>query len=1080
MDKREQFRQFIKQQASEIKTAPLSNAQKRIYFTQKLKPESTVYNIFRAFHINGNFNVQTFKKALNIIVFRHGSLRSNFYHKDGKDIQVVNPFMGINIPVLDISDLPADQKATEIDRLLIDEASFRFNLASDSLIQVKLCKTYDNEYILSICMHHIITDGWSMRILYNELSTIYNNLINNREHKLAELPIQYTDFVFRQKTMSESEKLRTQLQYWKDKLEDYPPVHQIPLDYKRPAEQLFKSGRVDFSIDNILFSSLKNISKETKTTLYMVLLSAYSVLISKYSNHSDIIIGTPIANRNDKDIESLIGFFVNTLALRINVLHNLTFKELLQLTKETIIEASENQDISFEQIVEELQPERTLNYNPIIQLVFAYHNLPRLLLTFEDVKTEQILTNTDNIAYDIEVHLNNYNSGDYIEGYFLYNSSIFDEEKIEGLSKHFINILKNISIDSGQKISELEFLSDTEKNHILTELTSYSLDYPKDKNICELFEIQSSRYPDRIAIVCNNKNITYKELNEKANQLARYLHNNFMINQEEPIAVILERNEWVLVSIMGIIKSGASYLPVDPMYPSSRKKYMLQDSNVKIIICQSAHKAALEEDFDIVDISNSSIYEEEKNDLKLTISPDNLIYIIYTSGTTGEPKGVMVEHKTVSNLCYWHNHQFEVTESDIATQYASFSFDASIWEIFPYFLKGAAIHIIPESIKLDVNKLHQYYNKNHVSISFLPTQICENFIRKDNKSLRVLLTGGDKLKRFIPNSFKLYNNYGPTENTVVSTFYMVEKEFSNIPIGKPVANNQLYIMAKGSYTLLPVNVFGEICVGGDSLARGYINEKDTDKGKFVLNKNDRNKRIYRTGDIGRLLPDGNVEISGRVDNQVKIRGHRIELEDVESNLLSHEYIKEAIVITAEDKKNFKCLCAYYTSEKNIGSNELKEFLLNKLPGYMVPSYFIKLEEIPLTVNGKVDKKALPEISNTAADSTIQNEKPQDNNEKIILEIWKEILNIENIGVNDNFFDVGGHSLLIAELIDSMKKKANIDMEIIDMFRYSTIRAINNNFNKRRNNTKNEIVKDEETNIISRQKNLESILKIRKK
>ena len=639
-----------------------------------------------------------------------------------------------------------------------------------------------------------------------------------------------------------------------------------------------------------------------------------------------------------------------------------------------------------------------------------------------------------------------------------YRTQLFKTGTMERLAKHFLNLIYQVCENPDIKLSNVDILAEEEKQLLIFDYNQTEAEYPRDKTIHELFAEQVERVPDNIAAAGPLKikhrpymtymtYISYRELNQKSDQLAHLLKEKGVLT-DNIVGIMVERSVEMIIGIFSILKAGGAYLPIDPEYPENRIRYILSDSGTKILLTRQEIEGLIPPSTLLPFYpSNSS----------------NLAYIIYTSGTTGKPKGVMVRHGSLVNLCYWHNSYYQVTKFDHATLYASVSFDASVWELFPYLIKGALLHIIPDSIKTDIRKLYDYFEKHHITISFLPTQLCELFIskQKDNQSLslRVLLTGGDKLHNFVKRSYALYNNYGPTENTVVTTACLVEKHWDNIPIGKPVANTNVYILDKENTRLKPVGVAGELCISGVGIARGYLNNPEKTNSKFQITNykqitkyrsyrsyrsNISRIKIYRTGDLARWLWDANIEFLGRLDSQVKIRGFRIELGEIENRLLMHEKIKEAVVLPIPETTGDKYLCAYIVG-RDIDSKELKRYLSQSLPGYMVPTYFVMLDRLPLTARGKIDKTALPDPPwETGREEYAA---PRDEIEKKLLEIWYEILGIDplkvsrSIGINDNFFDLGGHSLKATALVSTIHEKLNIKIPLVEIFKTPTIRSI---------------------------------------
>jgi amino acid adenylation domain-containing protein len=1074
-NKREILEQLIREQASKIRTAPLSYGQKRLFFIHKLQPESTVYQIFRILRLTGDIRIDLFIKALNEIVKRHDSFRTAFREKDGEDFQIVKPFLGVHVPVHDLSDVSSEQREETALHMINAERKLQFILSEGNLFRFKLYKLSSSEYFFSICIHHIITDGWSMRIFYRELTSLYNSYINNSPASLDRLAVQYTDYAISQQKSSAFEKPKKQILYWKNKLENSPVLHQLPTDFIRPAEQTFEGEVVGIDIDSITVEGLKNICQKTMTTMNMVLLGAYSVLISRYSNFNDIVIGSPNANRNQKDIEPLIGFFVSTLPLRINIAENITFKDLLAQVKRTILEAADNQEVPFEQIVEELQPERTLNHSPIFQLLFAYHNFPGIKFDFLGMRAEFVRTKKASIEVDLEVHLNN--TVDGLNGSFIYNKSLFQRKSIVRMTTHFLNILKNISRSIDQKVSEIEILSDNERKQILEEFNDTSAIFPQNKSIVDLFEAIVARQGNSPALVFEGDTISYNDLNERANHLARKILDAGVKN-EDKIGIFMPRCSEMIIGILGVLKAGCAYIPIDPDYPMGRVKYIMEDSDLKLLVTVPD----LQHLFDLkgtsircINATSKELQYNENNNVGRSIGSSSLAYLIYTSGSTGNPKGVMIEHKSVVNFIYGVTSKIEFSIDSKILCLTTISFDIFVLETILPLLKGLTIVLAGSADQKDPNALAKLIRDQHVDMlqitpSRLKLLLSNDQIEKCIKGVKTIMVGGEafpfELFQALKSKYKgkIYNMYGPTETTVWSTIRDLTMATS-IDVGTPISNTVIRILNTTNH-LQPVGIVGELCIGGEGLARGYWKKEELTDEKFIKDPVDGKLSIYRTGDLARWLPDGNIELIGRLDSQVKIRGFRIELGEIESVLNENDNVKEAVVITYDKGQDDKILVAFVIlSDKSKSTLKLKAFLKSKLPDYMVPSTIIIVDKMPLTPNGKIDRRALIfKISENTQESENYIE-PKTDLEKKITEIWKEVLHSKNVSTNDNFFDIGGHSLLLTQVVSLLKNRAGIEIDLIDLFRYPTIREICNYLNK--NTSSDELVAVNNSKIESR-------------
>ncbi len=1010
------------EQIEEKEHYELSSAQKRLYALQQFEENSISYNMPMVMTLEGELDKTKLKDTFNRLIQRHEALRTSFEIIDGEPVQVVNKEVSFEIEYIE-ADI---EKASEI----AIEFVKAFDLSKAPLIRVALVKIKDKEHILMIDMHHVISDGVSMGILTKEFMELYDG------KKLTELRIQYKDFAVWQNELFKSGEIKKQEEYWLQAFEVEIPVLNMPTDYQRASIQSFEGDNINFELNEELTNKLKQIAKETGSTMYMVLLSACNVLLSKYSGQEDIIIGSPTAGRPHADLENIMGMFVNTLAMRNYPESSMTFKKFLAEVKASSLQAFENQDYQFEELIDKLNITRDLSRNPLFDVMFVMQNMDAGELQIEGLKFKPYEIDNKIAKFDITITATEF---DKTIGLSLnYCTKLFKKQTIEDMSKHLINILNSISNNTNLRLSELEMLSEQEKHQLLVKFNDTKAEYQKDKIIQQLFEEQVEKTPSNIAVVYKEEKLTYKELNEKSNMIARILRNKG-IKQNEIVGIMIEGSTEMIVGILGILKAGATYLPIDPKYPTDRISYMIEDSKTRILLSDFQPKDMIGENTELILLKNKELYKGENTNLDIINTPKDIAYIIYTSGSTGKPKGVMIEHSSLVNMCKWNIDYYEVTEEDNITKYAGFGFDASIPEIFPGIITGAAIHIIDEEIKLDLEKLNEYYNDNRITISFLPTQISEQFMKLDNHSLRYLLAAGDKLRYFEGKKYKVVNNYGPTENTVVTTSFIVDKEYDNIPIGKPISNTQIYILDKTN-KLQAIGIPGELCITGEGIARGYLNRDELTADKFIENPFAKGQRLYKTGDLARWLPDGNIEFLGRIDNQVKIRGYRIELGEIENELLKHNKIKEAIVIAKEDNIKNKYLCAYIAGEAELNSKELREHLSNNLPEYMIPAYFIQLEQLPLTANGKVDRKALPDPDGNITTGA-EYVAPRNEIEEKLVSIWKEVLGLEKVGINDNFFELGGHSLKAINISAKINKELNVSVPLGEMFKTPTIKGL---------------------------------------
>lgn len=1043
---------------------PLSFAQQRLWFLHQLVPDRPFYNIPAAVRLVGQLNVDTLTQCLNEIVRRHEVLRTNFVTVDGQPGQVISPTLHVSVPVVDLQHLSKEERSLKLQRLLTQEVQRPFDITTDSLLRVTLFRLETEEHVLLLTIHHIVSDGWSMGVFIQEAAALYKAFSQGEPFPkssldlggevLPELPVQYVDFAHWQRQWLTGEVLQTQLNYWKHQLAGNPPMLELPTDRPRPPIQTFRGSTEYVKIRSDLTEQLSTLCQQSEVTLFMALLAAFTTLLFRYSGQEDILIGSPIANRNRREIEPLIGFFVNTLVLRIDFSGNPTFRELLDQVRQVALDAYTHQDFPFDRLVEEIRPERHLNQNPLVQVVFAFQNMPIQPWNLPNLRLSPFEFDSGITKFDLEFYL--WEESEGLNGYFVYNPDLFDAATITRMAGHFRTLLEGIVNTPQRRVSELPLLTDAERHQILVEWNDTKADYPRNKCIQELFETQTERTPDAIAVVFEEEQLTYWELNRRANQLAHYLR-SIGVEQEVLVGICVERSVEMLVGLLGILKAGGAYVPLDPAYPQERLTFMLEDTKTPILLTQQRlAQRLLSSNATIVCLDSEweTIALQSKENLLNQVNADNLAYVMYTSGSTGKPKGTSIPHRGVVRLVKETDYA-DLNSEEVFLQLAPISFDASTFEIWGSLLNGARLVIMPPSPP-SLEELGQAIQKHHVTTLWLTAGLFHVMVEQrleDLRSLHQLLAGGDVLS--VPHVCKvlqhldkcrLINGYGPTENTTFTccfTIKDVEQSNPSVPIGRPIANTQVYILDP-YLQLVPISVPGELHVGGDGLARDYLNRPELTEKKFILNpfSGEPGARLYKTGDLARYLPDGNIEFLGRIDHQVKIRGFRIEPGEIETTLSQHPAVQETVVIVREDGPGNKRLVAYVVETKNEGqranSTELREYLKTKLPEYMIPSAFVLLEALPLTPNGKVDRRALPapDISERSLEDNFV--PPCDELELQLARIWEDILNVHPIGVQDNFFDLGGHSLLAVHLIAQIQKQFERKLPLVTLFQCPTI------------------------------------------
>ncbi|MEH2192673.1 MAG: amino acid adenylation domain-containing protein [Nostoc sp.] len=1037
---------------------PLSFAQQRLWFLHQLSPDSHSYNMLEAMRLDGSPNIAALSQSLNELLRRHEVLRTSFPTVDGKPIQLIAPPTALNLPIHDLQGLSAEEQTTHIREMAKSIASQPFDLAVGPLVQFTLLQLSEQEYVLLLKMHHIIYDGWSLNIFFGELSQLYTAFAQGLPSPLPELPIQYADFAFWQRQWLTGEVLDRQLNYWQKQLAGVPPVLELPnvsetgrRHRSRPPVQSFQGAVESFLLDRDLTQRLKQLSQESETTLFMTLLAAFLVLLSRYSGQLDIVVGSPIANRNSKSVEQLMGFFANTLALRGDLSGNPSFADFLAQVRQTTLSAYAHQDLPFEMLVEKLQVDRDLSRNPLVQVLFSLQNTPQSSSNLPGLTIQNMSLPIDvKVRFDLEVNFWEVPGG--LEGVWCYNTDLFDAATITRIGKDFKPLIQAIVANPKARISELPLLSAAERHQLLVEWNDTQTDYSSDKCIHQLFEEQVERTPDAVAVVFENQQLTYGELNCRANQLAHYLR-SLGVGADVLVGLCVERSPLMIVGMLGILKAGGAYVPLDPEYPQERLSFMLADTDVKVLLTQEKLVESLSQHQVRVICLDADLQSVNQDNLNSTITSENLSYVIYTSGSTGKPKGVVVTHQAVNRLVLNTNY-IQLSSSDGIAQAANIAFDAATFEIWGALLHGAKLVIIPQSVLLSPQEFAVNIRSQEISVLFLTTALFNqlaSFVPQAFSSLKYLLFGGEAvdpkwvqevLEKGAPQ--QLLHVYGPTENTTFSSWYLVENlptTATTIPIGRPIANTQIYILDE-YLEPVPVGVPGELHLGGAGLARGYLNRPELTDEKFIPNPfEEAGSKLYKTGDLACYLPDGNIEYLRRIDNQVKIRGFRIELGEIEAVLRQHSDVQISCVIVREDTPGEKRLIGYVVLQKEatITPGELRQFLADKLPTYMVPNAFVILESLPLTPNGKVDHRALRAITNISSFKKFV--QPRNQLELQLVQIWSKTLKVDKVGVQDNFFDLGGHSLLAAYLMDQIQQQFGKNLPLTTLFQNPTIEQL---------------------------------------
>ncbi|HOU14126.1 MAG TPA: amino acid adenylation domain-containing protein [Anaerolineae bacterium] len=1036
--------------------APLSFAQQRMWFHEQLEPGQPTYNIPIAVTLSGPLDSAALEGSLNAVVQRHASLRTTFVAVEGEPVQIVAPTLWIPLAVTDVASL----SSADVEAQLVAEARAPFDLAQGPLLRARLLRRAETECILQLTFHHIIFDGWSLGIFFRELGAFYAARVTGQTPTLPALPIQYEDFAVWQREWLPGETLQRQLAYWKKRLSGALPVLQLATDRPRPSIQSHNGALYHFVLPDTLYAEMRAFAQREGVSLFMLLLAAFEVLLYRYTGQTDMLIGAPIANRTRSETEGLIGFFVNTLALRGDLSGDPTFGELLQRARQSALEAYEHQDLPFERLVEALQPERDLSRNPLFQVMFVFHNAGDFALHLPGIQSTYRVVDSRTAIFDLTLTCEETDAG--LRGYFEYNTDLFDAETMRRMARHLATLLQGSVTNPDERIATLPLLTEAERQQLLVTWNATAVNYPQDHCVQHGFAQQAAQTPEAVAVVYGAQRFTYRQINAHANQLARYLH-RLGVGPETLIGLYVERTPEAVIGILGVLKAGAAYLPLDPTYPPARTAFMLDDAKVAILLTQAhlvatltappAHTICLDGDWPL-------IAQESAENITYPVTPDNLAYVIYTSGSTGQPKGVMVTHRGLNNYLQWCTRAYDVGGGQGAPVHSALSFDLTITSLFPPLLVGRSLTLLPETPGGEAlgEALRRARDFSLVKLTPAHLDILSQLVPEDAMAgrTRAFIIGGEALRgesltvwqTHAPET-RLINEYGPTETVVGCCVYEAPRDrriTGAVPIGRPIANTQLYILDPQGQPA-PIGVPGELYIGGDGVARGYLNRPALTAERFVPDPFGKTPggRLYRTGDLARYLPDGNIEYLGRMDQQVKVRGYRVELGEIEAELLKQPFVQAAAVVVVKDTAGHYQLVAYIVPEKGIpvSGDALREELQQTLPGYMVPTHYVMRDTLPLTPNGKIDHRALAALGNGQIATSATYVAPRTMRERQIAAIWADVLGVEQVGIYDNFFELGGHSLQAVQVVSKITTALHCPLSVKTLFLHPTVAMLTN-------------------------------------
>ena len=1035
---------------------PASFAQQRLWFLDRFEAGTAAYNLPYVYRIIGPLDVDFLTRAFQSAIQRHATLRTVFDSVDDEVRQVVLSDLDVKVPIIDLTKIPEGERESEALRIASEESKRLFDLSEGPLFRVVVFRLGPETSILLLVMHHIITDGWSVSRLLREVTTCYAAFGENKDPELPELPIQYTEYAQWQREYMSGEVLRKEVEHWKNTLAGAQTLLELPTDHPRPTTHTWHSwhgANKDVILDGATLAKLKSIAQNERSSLFMVSMAAFQALLWRYTHQESILVGTPIGARNHVEVENMIGLFVNTLVFRADFASNLSFRDLIRQVRSFALEAYMHQDMPFEKLVEELVSQRSLDTSPLFQVMFTFHNTPKQVFEIHGLSIKEIDFETGIAKFDLSLEVWEGDDGQF-HCRFEYNADLFEHSTMQRMLRHFQRLIEAALENPDLPLAQLPILGPEEREQVLVEWNRTAVDYSRDHLgpcIHELFESQVERSPDAIAVIAGKQELTYRELDQRANQLARYLLKRGL-GPEVPVGLCVDRGPTMVIALFGILKAGGAYVPLDPKLPDDRLSLILADVRPRIVLTeQNLQRGVFGAETVLLDSDWTVIAQESKESPNKKLSPQTLAYVMYTSGSTGRPKGVLIEHRSVVNLLCSMQHEPGLSREDVLLAVTTLSFDIAGLEMYLPLISGARLIVADSKDVVDGNRLMDLLSKSGATFMQATPATWRLLFEagwQGSPDLKIL-SGGEALPRELANelivrSKSVWNVYGPTETTIWSTAYRVTgREDASIPIGHPIANTSIYIL-DSQHNPVPINVTGEVYIGGDGLARGYLNRPELTAERFVAScLVPKSARLYRTGDLGRFRSNGEIEYRGRVDSQVKLRGFRIELGEIESVLASHATLREAVVTVTGEGEQQK-LCSYVLvndGEVAPSAGELRRYLRTKLPEYMVPAGYWRIERVPLLPSGKVNREALTASSGPALPEEDELIAPRNEIEAKLADIWLELLHVKQVGIEQNFFELGGHSLLVLQMTGRIRRAFEVELPVRSVFEAPTIAAL---------------------------------------